>query len=90
MLPSVSKFLIESSKESINKGSNNIYKYTQTYKLQYELLHTLGVIARRLKLREQELWRILSNTQVYLSARQNSTLQVMLIDEYTSHAHKRL
>lgn len=56
----------------------NIYKFTQTYKLQYELLSTLGLIARLLKLREQELWQILSNTQSYLSARQNPMLQVVL------------
>ncbi|EFN82683.1 Uncharacterized protein KIAA0406, partial [Harpegnathos saltator] len=87
VLPSVSKFLIESSKESINKRSKNIYKFTQTYKLQYELLYTLGVVTRLLGLREQELWRILSDTQFYLSARQNPTLQVML-NEYMLYAHK--
>ncbi|XP_014469143.1 PREDICTED: TELO2-interacting protein 1 homolog [Dinoponera quadriceps] len=82
VLPPVSKFLIESSKESIDKGSKNIYKFTQTYKLQYELLHTLGVVARLLKLREQELWRILSDTQFYLSARQNPALQACCVQLY--------
>lgn len=87
MLPSISKFLIESSKESINKGPKNVYKFTQTYKLQYELLHTLGIVARLIKLREQELWKLLGDTQCYLSARQNPTLQVMLNDEYVrTHA----
>jgi len=68
--------LNESSKESINKSSTSVYKYTQIYKLQYELLSTLGVIAQLLKLREQELWQILTNTQMYLNARQNIALQV--------------
>jgi hypothetical protein len=68
--------LNESSKESINKSSTGVYKYTQIYKLQYELLSTLGVIAQLLKLREQELWQILTNTQMYLNARQNIALQV--------------
>lgn len=77
VLPSIFKFLTESSKESINKSSVNIYKFTQTYKSQYELLSTLGIIARLLKLREHELWQILSNTQLYLSARQHTALQVI-------------
>jgi len=68
--------LNESSKESIDKSSTSVYKYTQIYKLQYELLSTLGVIAQLLKLREQELWQILTNTQMYLNARQNIALQV--------------
>ncbi|XP_019889129.1 TELO2-interacting protein 1 homolog isoform X2 [Ooceraea biroi] len=78
VLPSIFKFLAESSKESIHKGATNIYKFTQIYKLQYELLSTLGVIAQLLKLREQELWQILTNTQMYLSARQNTALQDLL------------
>lgn len=69
--------MAESSTESIDKSSVNIYKFTQTYKLQYELLSTLGLIAQLLKLRERELWQILSNTQSYLSARQNPMLQVV-------------
>lgn len=76
VLPLVFKFLTKSSTESINKNSVNIYKFTQTYKTQYELLSTLGIIARLLKLREHELWQILSNTQLYLNARQHTTLQV--------------
>lgn len=76
VLPSVFKFLTESSKESINKSSVNIYKFTQTYKSQYELLSTLGMIAQLLKLREHELWQILSKTQSYLSTRQHTALQV--------------
>lgn len=66
----------------------NIYKFTQTYKLQHELLSTLGLIARLLKLHERELWQILSNTQSYLSARQNPMLQVILKPkEVYKHLH---
>ncbi|XP_050465415.1 TELO2-interacting protein 1 homolog isoform X1 [Cataglyphis hispanica] len=82
VLPCVFKFLTESSTESIDKSSLNIYKFTQTYKLQYELLSTLGLIARLLKLCERELWQILSNTQLYLSARQNSMLQMCCVKLY--------
>ncbi|XP_071560597.1 TELO2-interacting protein 1 homolog isoform X1 [Temnothorax nylanderi] len=82
VLPSVFKFLTESSKESINKSSVNIYKFTQTYKSQYELLSTLGIIARLLKLCEHELWQILSNTQSYLSARQHTALQACCVKLY--------
>jgi len=78
VLPCIFKFLVESSTESIDKNSVNIYKFTQVYKLQHELLSTLGTIARLLKLRERELWQILSNTESYLSARQNPMLQVIL------------
>ncbi|XP_025988611.2 TELO2-interacting protein 1 homolog isoform X2 [Solenopsis invicta] len=82
VLPLVFKFLTKSSTESINKNSVNIYKFTQTYKTQYELLSTLGIIARLLKLREHELWQILSNTQLYLNARQHTTLQACCIKLY--------
>ncbi|XP_012531275.2 TELO2-interacting protein 1 homolog isoform X1 [Monomorium pharaonis] len=82
VLPSVFKFLTKSSKESINKSSVNIYKFTQTYKTQYELLSTLGIIARLLKLWEHELWQILSNTQMYLSARQHTALQTCCVKLY--------
>lgn len=60
----------------MNKNSASIYKFTQIYKLQYVLLSTLGLISRLLELREQELWQILSNTELYLNACQNPTLQV--------------
>lgn len=82
VLPSIFKFLTESSKESINKSSINIYKFTQTYKSQYELLSTLGVIAWLLKLREHELWQILSNIQSYLSASQHTALQACCVKLY--------
>ncbi|KAG5320074.1 TTI1 protein, partial [Acromyrmex heyeri] len=82
VLPSVFQFLTKFSKESINKSSVNVYKFTQTYKSQYELLSTLGIIARLLKLREHELWQILSNTQLYLSARQHTTLQACCVKLY--------
>ncbi|KYQ51800.1 TEL2-interacting protein 1 like protein [Trachymyrmex zeteki] len=82
VLPSVFQFLTKSSKESINKSSVNVYKFTQTYKSQYELLSTLGIIARLLKLHEHELWQILSNTQLYLSARQHTALQVCCVKLY--------
>ncbi|XP_032676301.1 TELO2-interacting protein 1 homolog isoform X2 [Odontomachus brunneus] len=82
VLPSISKFLIDSSKKSINKGSENIYKFTQIYKLQYELLYTLGIVARLVRLREQELWKLLNDTQCYLSTRQNPTLQASCVKLY--------
>ncbi|KAL6264336.1 hypothetical protein P5V15_004443 [Pogonomyrmex californicus] len=82
VLPSIFKFLTESSKESINKSSVDIYKFTQIYKLQYELLSTLGLIAGLLKLHEQELWQILSNTQSYLNAYQHITLQACCVKLY--------
>ncbi|XP_070516435.1 TELO2-interacting protein 1 homolog isoform X2 [Cardiocondyla obscurior] len=86
VLPSVFKFLIKSSKESINKSSVDIYKFTQIYKSQYELLSTLGVIAQLLKLREYELWQILSNTQSYLSAHQHPALQTCCVKLYKDAA----
>ncbi|KYN02179.1 PREDICTED: TELO2-interacting protein 1 homolog [Cyphomyrmex costatus] len=82
VLPSIFQFLDKSSKESINKSSVNIYKFTQIYKSQYELLSTLGIIARLLKLCEHELWQILSNTQSYLSTRQHTALQVCCVKLY--------
>jgi len=77
VLPSVFKFLQKSAKESIKKRSTDVYKFTQTYKLQHQLLSTFGLIARLLKLREKDLWQILDNTYMYLSALQHVTLQVM-------------
>nr|XP_012231715.1 PREDICTED: TELO2-interacting protein 1 homolog [Linepithema humile] len=82
VLPSVFKFLNESSKESINKSSTDVYKFTQNYKLQHELLSTLGLIARLLKLREKDLWQILSNTYMYLSALQHAALQACCVKLY--------
>ncbi|XP_020295191.1 TELO2-interacting protein 1 homolog isoform X2 [Pseudomyrmex gracilis] len=80
--PPISKFLKESSKKSLNKRSTDVYKFTQTYKLQYELLSTLGVIARLLKLYERDLWEILNITHFYLNARQNVKLQACCVKLY--------
>lgn len=76
VLPALSKFLHDSAKQSYNKSLENIYKFTQTYKLQKELLSTLGKVTKDLSLREQETWNVLSITQPYLSEHQHPTLQV--------------
>lgn len=81
VLPPVFKFLNESSKKSVDKTSIDMYKFTQTYKLQHQLLSTFGLIARLLKLHEKDLWQILSNTQMYLDTHQHPTLQVMLSEK---------
>lgn len=76
VLPALSKFLHDSAKESYNKSSENIYKFTQTYKLQKELLSTLSETTINLGLQEQETWNVLSMAKPYLSKHQNPVLQV--------------
>lgn len=76
VLPALSKFLSNSSKESYNKSSENIYKFTQTYKLQKELLSTLGQITKNLCLHERETFSVLSIAEPYLNKHQNPLLQV--------------
>lgn len=76
VLPALSKFLSTSAKGSYNKGSENIYRFTQTYKLQKELLSTLGQTVKNLNLLERETWNVLTITEPYLSKYQHPTLQV--------------
>lgn len=82
VLPAISEFLNKASKESYKKDSGNAYKFTQTYKLQKELLSQLGCIAGYLKLREQELWNLLEIAEPYLSAYQHPVLQECCVTLY--------
>lgn len=75
-MPALSKFLDKSAKESYNKTTNSVYKFTQIYKLQRELISTLSQIVKDLKLREKDLWNVLSITEPYLSSCQHPLLQV--------------
>ncbi|XP_071865673.1 telo2 interacting protein 1 [Bombus fervidus] len=82
VLPALSKFLSDSSKESYNKSSESIYKFTQTYKLQKELLSTLGQITKNLCLHERETFSVLSIAEPYLNKHQNPLLQVCCVQLY--------
>ncbi|XP_014614850.1 PREDICTED: TELO2-interacting protein 1 homolog isoform X2 [Polistes canadensis] len=82
ILPALSYFMNKSAKESYNKSTDAVYKFTQMYKLQKELLSTLGQIVKDLKLIEKDLWNILSITEVYLSSRQHPILQNCCINLY--------
>lgn len=53
-----------------------MYKFTQMYKLQKELLLQLGQVAKDLQLQERQLWEILGICKIYLSSLQNKHLQV--------------
>lgn len=79
VLPSLSEFLIKSAKESHKKDSGHVYKYTQIFKLQKELLSRLGDVAERLKIHERELWDILEAAKPYLSKYQHHDLQVIKV-----------
>ncbi|XP_054002777.1 TELO2-interacting protein 1 homolog [Hylaeus anthracinus] len=82
VLPALSKFLASSAKESYNKSSANIYKFTQTYKLQKELLSTLGQTTKNLNLLERETWNVLCSAEPYLSKNQHPTLQACCLQLY--------
>ncbi|XP_076287602.1 telo2 interacting protein 1 isoform X2 [Lasioglossum baleicum] len=82
ILPALSKFLSASAKESYNKSTENIYKFTQTYKLQKELLSSLGVTVKNLSLLEKETWNVLSVAEPYLSKHQHSILQSCCVQLY--------
>ncbi|XP_012144590.2 telo2 interacting protein 1 [Megachile rotundata] len=82
VLPALSKFLHDSAKQSYNKSSENIYKFTQTYKLQKELLSTLGKVTKDLGLREKETWNILSIVEPYLNKNQHPILQACCLQLY--------
>ncbi|CAL7933906.1 unnamed protein product [Xylocopa violacea] len=82
VLPALSKFLRDSVKESYKKSSGGIYKFTQTYKLQRELLTTLGQMTANLCLRERETWNVLTITEPYLSKYQNPMLQECCVQLY--------
>ncbi|KOX73245.1 TELO2-interacting protein 1 like protein [Melipona quadrifasciata] len=82
VLPALSKFLHNSAKESYNKSSENIYKFTQTYKLQKELLCTLGQMTKNLHFHEREIFTVLSIVEPYLDKHQNSVLQECCVQLY--------
>ncbi|XP_076766159.1 telo2 interacting protein 1 [Xylocopa sonorina] len=82
VLPALSKFLRDSAKESYKKSSGGIYKFTQTYKLQKELLTTLGQMTTNLCLRERETWNILTIAELYLSKYQHPMLQECCVQLY--------
>jgi hypothetical protein len=78
ILPALSKFLINSAKESYKKDSKCIYKYTQTFKLQREILSQLGSIVKNLKFLEKDTWDILDTLEPYLDCLQHLELQVFM------------
>lgn len=71
----------KSAKESYNKPIDAVYKFTQMYKLQRELITTLSQIVKDLKLREKDLWNVLSITEPYLASHQHPILQVKYLLE---------
>ena len=76
MLPFISDFLTKAAKESYKKDSGSVYSFTQTFKLQKELLSQLGQVAKHLQLQERQLWDILDICESYLSTLQHKTLRV--------------
>ncbi|XP_078041858.1 telo2 interacting protein 1 isoform X2 [Augochlora pura] len=82
VLPALSKFLNVSAKESYNKSTENIYKFTQTYKLQKELLSTLGATVKNLNFLEKDTWNVLSIAEPYLNKHQHPMLQSCCIQLY--------
>ncbi|XP_051174928.1 TELO2-interacting protein 1 homolog [Leptopilina boulardi] len=82
VLPSLSEFLSKSSKESYKKDSGSMYKFTQMFKLQKELLMQLGQVAKDLQLQERQLWEILGICESYLSSLQNKFLQESCVTLY--------
>lgn len=53
-----------------------MYRFTQTFKLQKDLLSQLGQVIKDLQLQESQLWEILQTCELYLSSLQNKNLQV--------------
>ncbi|KAL2746836.1 TELO2-interacting protein 1 [Vespula maculifrons] len=86
ILPALSKFLNKSAKESYNKPIDAVYKFTQMYKLQRELITTLSQIVKDLKLREKDLWNVLSITEPYLASHQHPILQNCCVNMYKNLA----
>ncbi|KAK9303011.1 hypothetical protein QLX08_005183 [Tetragonisca angustula] len=82
VLPALSKFLRNSAIESYNKNSESIYIFTQTYKLQKELLCTLGQMTKNLHLHERETFNVLSIVEPYLDKQQNFVLQECCVQLY--------
>ncbi|KAG7213128.1 hypothetical protein KM043_002445 [Ampulex compressa] len=82
VLPALSKFLTKSAKESQYKPSDHVYKFTQVYKLQKELLSSLGRTAHYLNIHERETCKILTITELYLSKYQNPILQECCVKLY--------
>ncbi|XP_015182653.1 PREDICTED: TELO2-interacting protein 1 homolog [Polistes dominula] len=82
ILPPLSDFMNKSAKESYKKSKDAAYQFTQMYKLQKELLSTLGTIVQDLNIIEKDLWNILSITEVYLSSLQHPILQQCCMNLY--------
>ncbi|XP_011504776.1 PREDICTED: TELO2-interacting protein 1 homolog [Ceratosolen solmsi marchali] len=82
ILPQLSNFLTNSAKESYKKNSRCIYKYTQTFKLQREILSQLGFIVKNLKLFEKDTWDILETVEPYLDSSQHQQLQEYCVNLY--------
>ncbi|XP_076226643.1 telo2 interacting protein 1 isoform X2 [Nomia melanderi] len=82
VLPALSKFLNSSASKSYNTSSENIYKYTQLYKLQKELLSSLGAIVKNLNFLENDTWNVLSVAEPYLNKHQHPILQSCCINLY--------
>ncbi|XP_012260552.2 TELO2-interacting protein 1 homolog [Athalia rosae] len=82
VLPSISDFLIKSAKESYRKDSGHVYKYTQVFKLQKNLLSQLGEAVDNLKFREREVWDVLEAARPYLSKYQHHDLQIHCVELY--------
>ncbi|XP_035724341.1 TELO2-interacting protein 1 homolog [Vespa mandarinia] len=87
ILPALSKFLNKSAKESYNKPIDAVYKFTQMYKLQRKLISTLSQIVKDLKLREKDVWNVLSITEPYLSSHQHPLLQNCCVNMYKELAN---
>ncbi|XP_046603137.1 TELO2-interacting protein 1 homolog [Neodiprion virginianus] len=86
VLPALADFLTKTAKESYKKDSGSVYKYTQIFKLQRELLSQLGDIVDCLKIHERELWNVLEAAKPYLSKYQHRDLQVKCVELYKNIA----
>ncbi|XP_058792032.1 TELO2-interacting protein 1 homolog [Phymastichus coffea] len=82
ILPALTTFLKNSSKESLKKDSGSTYKFTQMFKLQREILCGLAGLIKNLKLYERDIWNLLQITEPYLDSCQHLQLQGYCINMY--------
>ncbi|XP_012286290.1 TELO2-interacting protein 1 homolog [Orussus abietinus] len=82
VLPALSDFLDRSAKESYKKSRGTVYDFTRMYKLQRDLLSQLGLMARNMSLRENELWKLLTIVESYLDSHQHVKLQECCVGLY--------
>ncbi|XP_017890881.1 TELO2-interacting protein 1 homolog isoform X2 [Ceratina calcarata] len=80
--PPLTKFLKDAAKESHMKTTESMYRFTQMYKLQKELLSSFAKLTRNLRLRERETWDVLSVAEPYLNKHQNPVLQDCCVQLY--------